>query len=267
MPDPLVVSEAQFQTWLGSFLWPFLRVGAVVMSAPLFSSRQVPMRWRTLLAVLLTLAMAPVLPPVPVIDPLSPTGVMTALRQIFIGLAMGFLLQMVFAAMVFGGQIIANKMGLGFAQMVDPQNGVQVPVLSQYYVIVTTFLFLLLNGHLILIELLAHSFQTLPIATEGLSQADLLAVVGWASQIFAGGLLISLPAVASLMLVNLGFGVVGRAAPQLHIFAVGFPITMVLGFALMWASLPGSLAGFTELLEDAFRVLQGLLAIGGLEHG
>lgn len=267
MPDPLVISEAQWQGWLAGFFWPFLRVGAVMLSAPLFSSRQVPMRWRLLLAVLLTLTLAPVIPPVPVVDPLSPPGFLTALHQILIGLAMGFMLQMTFAAMVFGGQVIANKMGLGFAQMVDPQNGVQVPVLSQYYVVVTTFVFLLLNGHLILIELLALSFRTLPIAAEGLSQADLLAVVSWGSQIFAGGLLIALPAVGALMLVNLGFGVVGRAAPQLHIFAVGFPVTMALGFALVWASLPGTFAGFTALLEDAFEVIKGLLAIGDLAHG
>jgi flagellar biosynthetic protein FliR len=254
------VTELQFQAWLASFYWPFLRVGAMVMAAPVFNSTQAPMRWRMLLAVVLTLAIAPVLPPAPIIDPFSLLAVFTVIQQILIGVAMGVMVQMVFAAMVFGGQIIAHKMGLGFAQMVDPQNGVQVPVLSQYYLILSTLLFLLLNGHLILIDVLAQSFRSLPIG-EGLSRADFYAIVAWGSQIFAGGLLISLPAVTALLLINLGFGVVTRAAPQLHIFAIGFPLAIVVGFGLMWITLPSVLDGFSDLLDSAFDLIKAFLLI------
>ncbi len=254
-------TEWQLQTWLATFFWPFLRIGAVVSAAPLFNSRQVPVRWRMLLAVILTFVIGPSVGQVPVIDIFTVSAFITAVQQIVIGLAMGFMLQMAFSGMVFGGQVVANKMGLGFAQMVDPQNGVQVPVLSQFYLILATFVFLLLNGHLILIELLARSFQTLPIG-ESLQRADFRAVVAWGSQMFAGGLLFALPAVAALLLINLGFGVITRAAPQLHIFAVGFPLAILLGFGLVWASLDGALDVFVDMLESAFGLIKSFLLIG-----
>lgn len=255
------LTELQFQSWLASFFWPFLRVGAVFMSAPLFSSRQVPLRWRVLLAALLTLVLVPLIPPVPVIEVFGPQAVAVAVGELLIGLAMGAVLQMVFSAMVLAGQVVANKMGLGFAQMVDPQNGIQVPVLSQYYLIISTFLFMMLNGHLLIIDLLAQSFQTLPVAGEGLGRAEFHAVVAWGSRMFSASLLVALPAVGALMLVNLSFGVIARAAPQLHIFAIGFPISILVGFAAVWLSLPNSLDVFTEVLDEAFLLLKEILAI------
>jgi len=162
---------------------------------------------------------------------------------------------------VFAGHVVAQKMGLGFAMMVDPQNGVQVPVISQYYLILSTFIFLFLNGHLILIDLLAESFRSLPVG-EGLVREDYRTLVAWGSRMFAGGLLVALPAVAALLLVNLGFGIITRAAPQLHIFAIGFPLAMLIGFALIWLSLPGAVDNFEGLLEGAFGLIKTLLLIG-----
>jgi len=258
----LSISELHFQTWLAGFFWPFLRVGAVVLSAPVLNSRQVPMRWRLLLAVVLTLVIAPSIAQVPVIDPLGLQAVLVAVQQLLIGLAMGLALQMAFAAVVFGGQMISLSMGLGFSQMVDPQNGVQVPVLSQYYVILSTFVFLLLNGHLILIDLLAQSFATLPIGA-ALGRDPMHTLVAWGSQMLAGGLLIALPLVATLLLVNLGLGVIGRAAPQLHILAIGFPIAILLGLTLIGLTLPGTVYGLTDLLEQAFALIRSMLSIKG----
>jgi flagellar biosynthetic protein FliR len=257
----MTITELQFQTWLAAFLMPLIRIGALVAAAPVFNARQTPMRWRALLALILTLVIAPTLPPVPIIDPFTLTGALTIANEILIGVAVGVMLQMAFGAMVLAGQTIAHKMGLGFAQMVDPQNGVQVPVVSQYYLILATLLFLLLNGHLLFIDLLAESFRTLPIG-EGLQAADFYAIVGWGSEMFAGGLVVALPALAALLLVNLGFGVVGRAAPQLHIFAVGFPLAMLIGFAMIWLSLPGVMNGFENLMEGAFGLVRTLLGIG-----
>jgi flagellar biosynthetic protein FliR len=174
---------------------------------------------------------------------------------------MGFILQMVFAALIFGGQVIAYSMGLGFASMVDPQNGVQVPVISQFYLILATLLFLILNGHLVLIETLAQSFHTFPVAMTGLSQNGLSEIVGWASRMFTAGLLMALPVVAALLLVNLGMGVIGRAAPQLNIFAVGFPMSILIGFMLIWITLPDVMGNFSELLDEGLSFTQQLLRI------
>ncbi|MCF6353537.1 MAG: flagellar biosynthetic protein FliR [Candidatus Polarisedimenticolaceae bacterium] len=232
-----------------------MRIGAVFVAAPIFASRQVPMRWRAALTLVITLIVMPMLPPAPVVETFSHEAMLIALQQIAIGVMMGFMLQLVFAAVVFAGQVMAYSMGLGFASMMDPQNGVQVPVVSQFYLILVTLLFLVLNGHLILIELVIDSFQTVPIAVDGLSRNTLWDIAIWGGRVFSGGLLIALPLVTALLVVNLGMGIITRAAPQLNIFAVGFPMTMMIGFIVMWATLPNVLQNFGELVNESFQFI------------
>ncbi|MCM8855787.1 MAG: flagellar biosynthetic protein FliR [Candidatus Thiodiazotropha sp.] len=257
----MIFNEAQLNIWLAAYLWPMVRISAMLLSAPLFSSRQVPVRLRLFMMLLITLLIAPTLPQLPPADVLSHTGFIIMLQQILIGVMMGFILQMVFAALVFGGQVIAYSMGLGFASMVDPTNGVQVPVVAQFYLILATLLFLVFNGHLLSIELVVDSFVTMPVATDGLSRNGLLELVAWGSRLFAGGLLIALPIVGAMLMVNMGMGVVMRAAPQLNIFSVGFPITMLLGFVLIWITLPNVFTVFNELLDEAFQHLMQSLRV------
>jgi len=257
----MIISEAQFNAWLGAYLWPMVRIGAMLTAAPVFSSRQVPMRFRLMLMLLLTWVVIPTLPPTPPAEVLSHTGFMIMLQQVLIGVVMGFILQMVFAALVFGGQVVAYSSGLGFASMVDPQNGVQVPVVSQFYLILATLLFLLSNGHLLTIELMADSFRSMPVAVDGISRNSLLDLVAWGSRVFAGGLLIALPILGAMLMVNMGMGVVMRAAPQLNIFSVGFPVTMLLGFALMWVTLPNLFDVFNRILEESFQLMMQTLRV------
>jgi flagellar biosynthetic protein FliR len=257
----MLINEAQFNAWLAAYLWPMVRIGAMLLATPLFSSRQVPVRFRLILMLLITWTIIPMLPEMPPADVLSHSGFMIMLQQVLIGVIMGFILQMVFGALVFGGQVVAYSTGLGFASMVDPQNGVQVPVVAQFYLILATLLFLISNGHLLVIELVADSFQTLPVAVDGISRNGLLDIVAWGSRLFAGGLLISLPIVGAMLMVNMGMGVVMRAAPQLNIFSVGFPITMLLGFALMWVTLPTLFGVFNEFLDASFQLMMQLLRV------
>lgn len=257
----MIFTEAQLSAWLAAFLWPLIRISAMITAAPVFSSRQTPVRLRIGISLLLSFMIMPLIPPPPVVEVFSPAALLIALQQVLIGLAMGFILQMIFGALVFGGQTLAYSMGLGFASMIDPQNGVQVPVLSQYYIILATLLFLILNGHLFLIEILAESFYTLPVGVDGLTQNNLQQIFLWASRMFASGLLMALPAIAALLLVNLGMGIITRAAPQLNIFAVGFPITMLIGFILMWVTLPNVFAKFSELMDEALIFIRSLVLV------
>lgn len=254
-------TDAQLSAWLAAFLWPFVRVVALFSSAPILSARQFPVRLRVALVLFITVIIVPTLPQPPVVDVFSHAAFLIMLQQILIGVAMGFVLQMVFAALVFCGQISAYSMGLGFASMIDPQNGTQVPVVSQYYVILATLMFLLLNGHLTLIEMVVNSFHTLPVATDGISRNGYYELVAWGSQLFMNGLLMALPIVGILLLVNLGMGVVMRAAPQLNIFAIGFPITIVLGLMVMAVTLPNMLALFSDMLDDSFQMIRDTLLI------
>lgn len=243
-------------------MWPFMRIGAMLSMVPVLGSRLVPMRIRLLLALMLAVLVAPLVSNVPQVDPLGPQGLIIGGHQVLIGLAMGFTMRMVFAAFVHGGQIIAMQMGLGFASMIDPQNGVQVPVVAQFYLILTTLIFLAVDGHIIIIEVLVDSFRTLPIAPEGLSVNGLWTLVLWGSQMFSWAVVIALPAVTALLVANIAFGVVTRAAPQLNIFAVGFPITMTLGFVVILATIGGIVPQFSSILGEGFSLAR-FLAVPG----
>lgn len=245
-------TEAQISQWLADFFWPLLRIGAMVMAAPIFNTRQIPVRFRMLLAVLITLLVQPVLPAAPVVSVLSTDALLIALQQIGIGAALGFLMQMAFQALIFGGQVMAYSMGLGFANMMDPTNGVQVPVIAQFWLILAMLAFLMMNGHLVLISAIVDTFTVLPVATDGLSRAGLWELVSWASRMFAAGVLMAMPVIISLLLINIGMGVVSRAAPQLNIFAIGFPITLMMGFVLIWITLPQVMGNFSVLLVEGF---------------
>jgi flagellar biosynthetic protein FliR len=259
----MAITSAEITGWLGSFLWPFFRIGAMVAAAPIFGTGFVPMRLRILFALVLTVAVSPLLPAAPSVDPISGLGLLITIQQILIGLSMGFILQLVFAAFVLGGQVIAMGMGLGFASMNDPESGVVVPTVGQFYTIAVTLIFLALNGHLIMINVVVESFQTLPVAATGVSTDGLWGLVAWGGQMFAGAVMIALPAITALLAGNIGFGVMTRAAPQLNIFAVGFGIIMILGFVVMMASLPTILPEFRGLLEGAFSLMRHITAQGG----
>jgi flagellar biosynthetic protein FliR len=254
-------SETEILSALAGFLWPLFRIGGMLIAMPVFSARATPAKTRLIISIVITLVIWPVLPKMPMIEILSYQGFMVALQQIAIGLCNGFILQMVFASVVLGGQGVAMSMGLGFASMVDPQTGIQVPVVAQIYVMTCTLLFLVMNGHLLMIEMLVDSFNTLPVAVEGLTAADIWSVLSWSSMIFAGGLLLSLPLVAGLLMINVSFGVATRAAPQLNIFAVGFPVTLMAGMFLLWLTLPNVLDQFSGLLTKAYGLIGQLLRI------
>jgi len=155
---------------------------------------------------------------------------------------------------------MAQTMGLGFAQMNDPANGVTVPVVSQFYIIMATLLFLALNGHLVVIDVLAESFTMLPVSMQGISPDGIWMLIEWSSWIFTGAVLMSLPVVVALLLINVAFGVMMRAAPQLNVFAVGFPLTLTFGFIFMWASLEIFLPQFNNLFEHALMTVGNMLS-------
>ncbi len=255
----LTVSASELMSWTEGIIWPFIRIGAMLVAAPIFGARTIPVVVRLLFALALAWMLYPFLPAMPVIDLLSVEGLLVTASQVLIGVAMGFILQTVFSAMVLAGQAIALSMGLGFATLVDPQNGIQVPAVSQIYIILATLLFFALNGHLLFLNMLVQSFRWLPVGPIGLSRNALWEIVSWGGTMYATALLVALPAIASLMLVNIGFGVITRAAPQLNIFAVGFPLTLMLGFVLILFSLPTMVPRFSDILNQSFFLLRSIL--------
>jgi flagellar biosynthetic protein FliR len=241
-----------------SWLWPFSRVAGLLMAAPVFGTPSVPVRIRLVLALAIAVVLVPVLPAPPVAEPLSPTGILIVGQQVLIGVTLGLALRVVFLAVDLAGQVVAQQMGLGFSTLVDPQNGSQVPVISQFHSTLATLIFLSLNGHLVLLEALADSFRALPVGTDGLTREGLWEVAGSAGWLFAQAVLIALPAIASLTIINLAFAVMSRVAPQMNLFAVGFPAMLIFGMMALILSLSGFNAHASLLFDGAFEGVQRL---------
>jgi len=231
------VSAEYLLQQLAQYALPFARMSGLLMTMSVIGSRNFPARFRLLLALALTVIIVPTIN-VPVsIDMASPAGWLLMAEQTLLGIALGFATRLFLETFVIGAQVIAMQSGLGFASLVDPANGTSVPALGQFFLLLTTLLFIAADGHWLMIRILVASFDTLPIGTELSLGSIFWLLVDWARWMFAAALMMALVAVAALLLVNIAFGVMTRAAPQINVFAVGFPLTMTAGLILVWLTL------------------------------
>lgn len=258
----LTLTTGQLETWLGQVFWPFVRVGSCFMVAPVFGASQVPARVRIVIAGGVALIIAPLVPAPAGLEPFSAAGLVITAQQVLIGVALGFCMQLVFDAVNLGGQLLANSMGLSFAYNIDPLHGAQTPVIGQFYTLLVTLTYLALNGHLRLVEILAEGFRTMPVSDAGLGPDGLWTIAQWGSTLFSGALSIALPGVTALLIVNLAFGVMSRAAPALNLFAVGLPVSLVFGLGIIVFGLPTVQSGFIKLLQEALMLVRGLTGVG-----
>ncbi|MFI4913931.1 MAG: flagellar biosynthetic protein FliR [Steroidobacterales bacterium] len=251
-----ILTSTQLEAWVGAAFWPFVRIGACIMIAPVFGAPYVPPRVRIVLAALLTLIALPLVQQPQGVALLTATGVVITVQQLLIGAAMGFALQLIFDALTLGGQLLANGMGLGFAFNLDPLRGVSTPALGQLYVVLGTLTFIALDGHLALIETLIDSFRGLPVGADGLDANAFRALADWGAQLFSGALRVALSGMTALLVINLAFGVTSRAAPSLNLFAVGLPVTLVFGLVVVLLGLPSMQTGFLAMLSSGFQFLR-----------
>lgn len=256
-------TSAQFDGWVAAFIFPLARVLGLVATAPVFHNVGMPMRVRLLLGLAIAFALAPALPPMPDIPAGSWTGLLVLAREIVLGVLMGLTLRIVFAAVDLAGELIGLQMGLSFAVFYDPQNAGQTPVLAEFLSLLMTLLFLAMNGHLLTLSVLAESFRLLPVAAEPVAANGFSAALHWAATLFSAGLLLSLPLVAALLITNLAMGVLSRVAPQLNLFAVGFPVTIFAGFTVLMISMPYLGAAMERLFDHGFGALRTVMQAAG----
>jgi len=249
----------QLGAWVGSIVWPFIRISAMLLANPVFGSRSIPMRVRIVLTAALTVLVAPLVGTIDPVDPVSAMGLWITLNEILIGLAMGLALAFVFAVFVMAGEQMANAMGLGFASMVDPLNGANVPIVSQFLQIIAYLLFFAISGHTLVIELMASSFELMPVGESVISLAAIRALTAWASQMFVGAALLAIPVIALLLLVYVALGVMTRAAPQMNIFSVGFPLTILSGFVTIMLVMPTMSSHFSALMLQSLTLVRTVL--------
>ncbi|GHA06050.1 flagellar biosynthetic protein FliR [Oceanisphaera arctica] len=245
------VTFAQLQGWLVTFLWPFTRLSAFLVAAPLLGHSSIPNRVKIGLAALLTLIIAPGLPPLPDTPVMSWAGLGILVEQMLIGLAMGLTMHILFAVVTAAGEYIGLQMGLAFATFFAPDTGANTMVLARLLYMISLLLFLAFDGHLMVIEILAGTFFALPVGSSGLNTGAFELLARFASTIFVSGLLLAWPLVAALLIINLSLGILNRAAPQLTVFSVGFPLTMMVGLVLLMV-----------MMTDLGRFLQRLFGQG-----
>ncbi|ARJ43236.1 flagellar biosynthetic protein FliR [Pantoea alhagi] len=255
----LTLDSNQLMLWVGQFFWPLVRLLALFSTAPIFSERAVSKKVKIGLAVMITWILAPQLPPANV-TLFSVGGFWLLIQQILIGIALGFTMQFAFAAVRMAGELIGLQMGLSFATFFDPGSRLNMPVLARFLDMLAMLLFLTFNGHLWLISLLADSFHTLPIGGDPLNANAFLALAKAGGLIFLNGMRLALPLIILLLTINLALGLLNRVAPQLSVFAIGFPITLSIGILTIGILMP-LLAPFCEhLFSEVFDLLSDILS-------
>ena len=258
----ITITSAQLNAWITAFAFPLSRVLGVMATAPLFNNASLSPMLRLIGGLAITIAIAPVIPAVPAIPAGSWLGLAVLAQQMLIGVLIGFVLRIAFAAVDLAGDLAGLQMGLSFAVFYDPQNTAQTPVVAEFFNLLAVLIYIAANGHLMSLAALAESFTLLPISAAPFAAKGLMDIVHWGAVVFATGLLLALPLVAALLIANLALGVLSRIAPQLNLFAVGFPVTIVSGFVVLALTLPLFGTALARLFDDAFAVLRRVLLAG-----
>ena len=241
------------------FLWPMLRISALLLTAPLFSLDALTLPIRIMLALVVTIFVYPLVT-WPVIDPVTADGILQIVNQLFIGAMMGLMLQIATGALTVAGQTISSSMGLSMATLIDPNVG-NVPVIAQFIIIMSTLVFLGFGGHIIMLSMVLDSFTAVPIGQSILGQVAFGKVVAWSAMIFLGGVLIALPVMIALLFINIGMGVITRAAPSLNIFSVGLPASIVAGFLVLLMAMDSIIGRIQWLWMQAFNHARDLVGL------
>jgi flagellar biosynthetic protein FliR len=237
-----------------------LRISAFLAFSSIFSIRAVSLRIRVSIGLVLTIFLAMQMD-IPKIDPVTADGLKEIFNQLFIGFAMAMIMQLATAGIVLAGQAVSGSMGLSMANMIDPSLG-NVPVVSQFFTILGTLVFLSIGGHLIVFGLLLESFTLFPIGKSLMTQELLGKMTAWGAMMFVSALLISLPVVVTLLFVNIGVGFMTRAAPSLQLFSVGLPAILLSGFIVLWMAVPSIIQRISWLWVQTFTQMRGMLTGG-----
>jgi flagellar biosynthesis protein FliR len=255
------LTSAEINAWIVAFFFPLTRILALIVASPPFNNVGLTVRARLILGLAIAIAITPGLPKILSIEPASGLGLLVLAQQIVIGFSMGFAVRLVFSSIDLAGSMISTQMGLGFATAYDPQSASQTPVISEFMGVLALLVFMAINGHLMVIATLVQSFSVLPIGAGILANPVWLNIANAGGIIFSSGVLLALPVVVALLITNIALGVLGRVAPQLNLMAIGFPVTLVLGFVALLVSLSHMTAPLQLLFEYGLQSMLGVFAI------
>jgi flagellar biosynthetic protein FliR len=235
------------------------RTGGLMVSAPFWGSRIVPVVVRVWIAILLAVSTYPM-----VRTTATPSGItivsalFALLGEILLGLVLGWVAQLLFSGMRLAGQEIEIKTGLGLIQLVDPNEGGQTGLFSTLFELIAGLLFFAMNGHHLLVQALWSSYRVFPLAGAKFAPRLLEGVVASAGEIFVIGLRISAPVVIGLLLSDIILGLIGRAIPQMNVFMAAQPLQFALAMVLLLLALPALAWFFMRTLPLMIGVPGGI---------
>ncbi|MBN2212162.1 MAG: flagellar biosynthetic protein FliR [Sedimentisphaerales bacterium] len=232
------------------FVLVLMRVGGVVTAGPLLGLSSIPLRIRVLITLVLALAVYPLVGPVAE-PPATWLGLVVAAGgELILGLSMGFLIKLMITGIQVGAQLVGQQMGLAMARIVNPLTEEDNDVLDQFFVMLVTLIYVLINGHVMLIQALARTFRMVPLLSVEYHKELLAAMVDVLTTSFMLGIRIAGPALAAIFLATLALGFISRTMPQLNILAAGFPIRITLSLVLLIASIGSLCILFQEKVLD-----------------
>lgn len=234
----ITFTEAQLMAWLSPILWPFLRVLALFSTAPVFSMRAIPARVKIGLAFLVAVCAQASLEGQPIIDLNGRQALGAVAQQVVVGASIGFAIRLVFATVELAGEVIGLQMGLNFASFFDPTSNAQVSAVARFMGHMATLMFVVINGHLMVMMAVVKSFVFFPLDGNFLQSMNSMQIYALGSGLFSSALWLALPMIALLLFVNLTMGIISRVAPQMNIYSVGFPATLTVGLLGIAATLP-----------------------------
>jgi flagellar biosynthetic protein FliR len=244
------------QLWALAFV--MVRIGAAFIVAPVFSAVSVPLPVRVSLSAaigILVLAAHPIQPP----GQIFAVGTFVAVgAEALVGLVIGFILQIAFSAPLIASEIIGGSMGIGFATAMDPQNGKASPALGQFMSVMLTLLFLSVDGHLVLVEMLVKSYDAMPPGT-WMAPERLRDIAFFGSYAFLAGMLLALPVGFLLLCLNLIVGMLSRAAPALNLFAIGLPASLAVGVIALAVAFPAMGDYMLVIVREGLAATQSLV--------
>lgn len=250
--------EQQLLLWLLAMIRP----GAAFMAAPVFGASSVPIQLRLVLALGVGIPASSVAGiALPSEGLVSFSGVMLVMGEVMLGLALGFAVQVGFAATLLAGETISNSMGLGFASMIDPTNGTSSAAIGQFLSMLATFLFLASGGHLVFCGIIVDSFRTLPPGQSWLTVEALGGMARFGGLVFAAGLTIALPVGFAMMIVQIVMGLITRSTPTLNLFAVGVPATVLAGVILLAVATPAMADAVMAAISAGLAQAQSLAGV------
>ena len=234
-----------------AFILVLVRVSGIISTAPVFGSSNIPPQIKVVLSLMLALILYPFIPLITVYPDRPDHYIILIASELLIGLVLGIIARFLFGAVEFAGTVIGFQMGLGMAMVFDPQSQEQISLVGRFENATATLIFLAMDGHLIVLQALVRSYSVLPPGGASISRPLVEKLTELSASVFVIGLQIGAPLIVALFLANAVVGLLARSVPQIQVFVVGFPLTLMLGFLFLFFGMPF----FAQAVHQMFEKL------------